>query len=133
MLLCPVVEGPGTATPPASPAIGACYLVGEAASGAWVGQDGAMACFTNGGWRFVTPVDGMTVIDRYSGLAVVRRGGAWESGIARVAEVRVDGETVLRERQAAVANPSGGSTIDAECRSAVMAILDRLRGHGLIA
>lgn len=133
MLLCPVVEGPALGTPPASPAVGACYLVAESASGAWSGQDGALACFTQAGWKFAGPVEGMTVLDRSSGLTVMRRSGAWESGIARLAEVRVNGDAVLKQRQAAVPNPGGGSTVDAECRAAVIGMLDRMRAHGLIA
>lgn len=133
MLLCPVVEGPSSGAPPANPSIGACYLVDEPASGAWAGQGGALACLTEAGWRFVAPVEGMAVLDRESGLTIIRRGGVWESGIARLTEVRVNGDTVLKQRQAEVPNPSGGSTIDAECRAAVIDILDRLKAHGLIA
>src|SRR5688572_24198881 len=57
MLLCPVVEGPPAASPPVSPTAGSCYLVGSGASGAWAGNDGALACFTEGGWRFAAPTD----------------------------------------------------------------------------
>ena len=111
---------------------GDCHLVDEPASGAWSGQVGALACFTAGGWRFVAPIEGMRVLDRASGVTIVRRGGVWESGIARMSEVQVDGDTVLRQRQAPVPNPNGGGAIDAECRAAVIAILDRMRAHGLI-
>ena len=131
-LLCPAVECAPLAAPPASPAVGACYLVDVAATGAWAGQDGALACFTDGGWRFVAAIEGMTAHDRATGRSIVRRNGIWESGIAHVAEVRVDGEAVLKGRQPAVAQPSGGATVDAECRTAVLAILDRLKAHGLI-
>lgn len=133
MLLCPVVEGMPAESPPPDPPTGSCYLVGTAATGAWAGQDGALACFTEGGWRFVAPVEGISVIDRDSGLASAWRNGAWESGVARVSEVRVEGSVVVKKRQAAVQLPNGGSTIDQECRSAVVAILDRLRSHGLIS
>jgi hypothetical protein len=34
MLLCPVIEGPPAPSPPASPAIGSCYLIAAGASGA---------------------------------------------------------------------------------------------------
>ena len=91
-----------------------------------------MASFTDGGWRFVTPREGMSVIDRVSGQSIAWRGGSWESGVARVAEVRVNGTKVLAERQEPVADPAGGTVVDAECRSAVADILDRLRAHGLI-
>lgn len=133
MLLCAVVEGPGLTTPPANPPYGACYLVAEDATGAWVGQDGAVAAFSDGGWRFAAPVDGMQLLDRASGQLVVRRNDSWESGIVRAQELRINGMPVVRERQAAVPDPIGGSIIDAQCRAAVAAILASLRTHGLIA
>ncbi len=119
--------------PPANPPLGSCYIVGSGATGAWAGQDGALAACTDGGWRFVAPIDGLRVRDRISGQSVVRRGAAWETGVARVQEVRVDDQIVLRERQPAIADPAGGSVVDGECRSAVANILAALRAHGLIA
>src|SRR5436190_7808713 len=81
MLLCPAVEGAAIAAPPVSPAAGACYLVATGATGAWAGQDGALATFTEGGWRFVAPIEGARVLDRTSGQMMVRRGGSWEAGV----------------------------------------------------
>ena len=133
MLLCPVVEGPPLATPPASPPSGACYLVAMGATGAWAGHDGALASLTDAGWKFVAPVEGAQVVDAVSGHVVIRRSGAWESGIVRAQEVRVNGQTVVGQRQAAIADPTGGATIDAVCRGAVASILSALRTHGLIA
>lgn len=43
---------------PLSPEEGAVYPVASAATGDWVGQDGRLAIFANGGWEFVTPVAG---------------------------------------------------------------------------
>lgn len=133
MLLCAVVDGPGLTTPPANPPYDACYLVAEGATGAWVGQDGAIAAFSDGGWRFVAPVEGMQLLDRASGQLVVRRSASWENGIVRAQELRINGMTVVRERQAAVPDPTGGSVMDTQCRAAVAAILASLRTHGLIA
>jgi hypothetical protein len=133
MLLCPAVEGPALASPPASPGAGACYLVGTAATGAWSGQDGAIAAYTDGGWRFVAPIEGGQVLDRASGQLLVRRSGVWESGVVRAEELRVKGLTVVRQRQPAVADPVGGSVVDAQCRAALASILATLRTHGLIA
>lgn len=103
------------------------------ATGAWAGQDGALAGLTDAGWKFVAPIEGAQVIDAVSGQTIVRRGGAWESGIVRAQEFRVNGQTVVRQRQAAIANPTGGTTSDAECRAAVASVLSALRTHGLIA
>ena len=133
LLLCPVIEGAALAAPPAGPAAGACYLVASGATGAWAGKDGMLAGYTEGGWRFIAPVEGARVLDRSSGQMVLRRNGTWESGIVRGQQLQIDGSTVVRERQAAIADPAGGSLIDSQCRSAVSAILSMLRAHGLIA
>lgn len=132
MLLCPVVEDVPQAAPPSDPAIGACYLVGENGTAAWSGQDGAIACFTAGGWRFVAPIEGLGVTLESSGEPFQWRSGTWEPGIARFREVRIAGQTVLRERQPAIPDPVGGAVIDSESRASLAAVLDALRAHGLI-
>ena len=46
---------------------------------------------------------------------------------------QVDGTQVVSNRGAAVADAAGGATIDAEARTALNALLARLRTHGLIS
>lgn len=133
MLLCPAVESATLAAPPANPPAGACYLVADGATGAWAGRDGSLAAFTEGGWRFVAPVEGAQVLDRSSGQSAVYGNGSWETGIVRAQEVRIDGLTILRDRQPAIADPAEGSIVDSQCRAAVATILATLRSHGLIA
>lgn len=41
-------------------------------------------------------------------------------------------ESVIENQQAAISNPAGGATVDAEARTAIIAILDAMRAHGLI-
>lgn len=48
-------------------------------------------------------------------------------------EYRVGGTKVIGEQQATIAAPSGGSTIDAQARTALGSIISALRAHGLIA
>ena len=50
------VDGFVVDMPPASPAIGACYIVGTSPTGAWSGHALALAGYTAGGWRFVAPI-----------------------------------------------------------------------------
>ena len=59
--------------------------------------------------------------------------GAWVVGTVKGAKLELAGAQVVGARLAAVADPGGGATIDAEARAAIAAILDRLRQHGLIA
>lgn len=132
MLLCPVVEGPALVAPPSNPDPGACYLVGAGATGDWAGHDDALACFTEGGWRYIAPVDSMQLADKSTGQIVTFREDGWESGIVRAQEVQVNGQAVLRGRQPGIADPVGGTTTDTECRAAVSGILMALRTHGLI-
>jgi hypothetical protein len=132
MLLCPIVEGL-LQSPPMNAAIGSCYLVAADADGAWLGQDGALACMTDGGWRYVPATEGLSVLDRATGEVIVHRNGNWETGIVRAQEVRINDQVVLRNRQPGIADPASGSIVDNECRAAVSAILTTLRAHGLIA
>ncbi|WP_176596100.1 MULTISPECIES: DUF2793 domain-containing protein [Sphingobium] len=132
MLLHGAVESADEGTPPASPTIGACWIVAADASGAWEGQEGAMACWTEGGWRFAAPRAGLSlwVVDR--GHAMRHDGVDWQDCSARDDGLYVDGARVVGARMAAIAAPSGGATVDAEARSALSAILAVLRAHGLI-
>lgn len=133
MLLCPVAESATLTAPPASPAPGCCYLVATGGTGDWAGKDGMLAGFSDGGWRFIAPVEGMRIVDRASGELIEHRGGAWEFGIFRAVEYQVGGVTVIRQRQPAIADPTGGSVIDIQSRAAIASILSMLRTHGLIA
>jgi len=132
LLLCAAVEGPPQADPPASPQVGQCYAVGSDATGAWTGQDAALAGFTDGGWRILPPVEGMRVLVRTTGEIMLYRNGAWETGVVRAAEIQVGGQVVLSARQPAIPEPSGGAATDAEARAAILAVIGALRAHGLI-
>jgi hypothetical protein len=92
-----------------------------------------LAGYSAGGWRFVAPVDGMRLTERTSGLEIAFRNGAWSSGMIRASEIAVGGVKVLGARTSAIADPTGGTTIDMQARSAVAQILGALRTHGLIA
>jgi len=127
------VEEPPRATPPASPALGACYIVAEDATDAWAGKSQCVTGWTSGGWRFITAIEGMRMYVRSAGVWCAFRNGAWEIGHVRASAVVVGDEQVVGSRAAAIASPSGGTTVDDEARAAVASILDALRQHGLIA
>ena len=122
----------GSATPPASPAIGQCWTLGASPTGAWAGHGGALAAWTAGGWRFVGPVPGMLVWSIADGVHARWSGSAWIVGSVAATDVRVGGLQVLGARQAAIAPPAAGATIDAEARATIGAILAAMRSHGLI-
>jgi hypothetical protein len=111
-LLHGAVEGIAAA-PPASPVEGTSWLVGDSPSGDWAGQAGAIASFQAGNWLFTEPRDGMRLLDRASGQDM-RHVGGW-----RVA--------------APVSAPIGGTTIDAEARTAIVALIEALATAGILA
>lgn len=133
VLLGAAVEEPPRISPPNAPAVGACYIVAASPTGAWAGQAGKLAAFTDGGWRFVAPAEGLSVHVRSTAVDALFRGGGWALGQLRGDSVLVGGEQVVGGRKAGIANPSGGAVTDAEARSAIGAILTALRQHGLIA
>lgn len=133
MLIQPVVQAVGVATPPTAPASGQCWIIGASATGVWSGHDANLACWTEAGWRFVAPFAGLMVLDASSGQIVRYSLGGWVSGTVNATQIRVAGTQVIGTQQAAISNPSGGATIDAEARITLATILSALRSHGLIA
>lgn len=132
-LINPVAEAMAVNTPPASPTEGRCWIAGGAPTGAWAGQAGAMACWTAGGWRFSAPFEGQHVWLRGEGVWAVRGATGWTSGVVAAQSIAVGGQQVVGARRPAIANPSGGATVDSEARTAIATILSTLRDHGLIA
>lgn len=98
--------------PPASPADGAAWLVGPAPTGVWAGQAGKLACRQFGNWLFVTPRDGLKVLNRATGQEI-RFAGTWLA-------------------PATPPLPSGGTTIDVQARTAIAALVDRLIEAGTL-
>lgn len=132
MLAMAVVEGVAD-IPPADPAPGECWIVGDGAGAGWAGQAGAIAGWTAAGWRFLAPHDGMRCWVSGRNVAAVRRDGAWRIGEVNATSLRIDGETVVGARQGPISGPEGGAYVDVEARAAVDAMLSALRTHGLIA
>jgi hypothetical protein len=117
ILLCGAVEEPPRNAPPAAPSVGQAWIAGSSPSGAWAGKAGHVAGYTAGGWRLIAPADGMRLLVKSSGRFATFAGGAW----------------TVESPAAAIANPSGGTTVDAEARTAIAAMLAALRSSGVIA
>lgn len=118
--------------PPLAPAPGQCWIVAIGGTGDWAGRDREIAGWTEGGWRFVAPLEGWTAwaIDR--GNALRFDGIAWADEAVRGDGLHVAGARVVGARQGAIADPTGGATQDSEARVAIGVILTALRAHGLI-
>jgi uncharacterized protein DUF2793 len=126
-----VEEGP-LAAPPAGPDEGKCWIAAAAATGEWAGHDHDVACWTGGGWRFVAPIAGMLAWNADTGCWLHWTGAAWSDGSLPAARFTIGGQQVVGPRLPDVPNPSGGTTIDAEARAALGAIIATLKSHGLI-
>ncbi len=63
--------------PPAAPAEGDAYALGASPAGVWAGRAGAVAVFSGGAWRFMTPQDGWTAWRASDARIVVRTAGVW--------------------------------------------------------
>ena len=126
-------EAIGLTAPPSSPAAGQCWIVGAGPSGAWAGQAHALACWTEGGWRFLQARQGMRVWLTDQQMWAERTASGWATGDVRGSRLVIDGQQMVGARQAAVAAPAGGATVDSEARNAIETIIARLSAHGLIA
>jgi len=76
-----------------------------------------------GYFRFYIDGNQIMTLDQYGGLLL----------IPATSCIYIDGTKIIDSQQAAVADASGGATVDAEARTAINALLARLRTHGLIA
>lgn len=100
------------AAPPSSPVDGQCWLVAASASGIWSGKSGQIAMRQAGNWLYAQPRDGMRLFNRATDQDMLFN-GSWQAA-------------------ARPAAPSGGTTIDAEARTAIAAILASLTTAGII-
>jgi hypothetical protein len=131
--LHPVAQSAGDNDPPGSPAPGECWIIGSSPIGAWAGHGGDIACWSEGGWRFIAPVQGMMVWLLDTEVWARRDAGGWAIGDIPAQSLSVAGVQVVGAQQAAIADPSGGATIDAQARTAIATLLAAARAHGLIA
>jgi hypothetical protein len=132
MLLHAGVGSADLIAPPASYGVGDCWIVAAGAVGVWAGRDGAVACWTDGGWRFVAPRVGLVVHVADRGHAMIYDGAVWVDGPLRADGIYVGGNRVVGGRGAAIADPGGEGVIDEGARGAIAEILSALRNHGLI-
>jgi hypothetical protein len=113
-LLHPVVQDELSIPPVVTDAdAGKCWLIGAAAAGEWVGNEGQIAIWIGGGWRFCAPAEGMHARILSQQADTVRSGGIW-----------------IMPSQ--ISNPTSGAVVDVEARAAIVSLLAHLRGIGHI-
>lgn len=131
-LVAAAVEDVAANDPPSAPAVGTSYLIGGAPTGEWAQHPGEIASYTSAGWRFVSPTIGLAVFVKSLATVAAYGEAGWEIGNVRALKLTIDGHQVVGPRATAISDPEGGTTIDAEARSAILQILATLRQHGLI-
>lgn len=117
--------------PPSAPSVGQCWIIGSDPQGAWAGQAGKLTGWTEGGWRFLAPRDGMRIWVVADQVFALHSGGTWYQG-RTYGRLFIEGRQVVGPQAANVAEPTGGATVDAEARRAISAVVQTLRQHGLI-
>ena len=85
------------------------------------------------GWTFHDPEPGMRVFSANSGRCWRFEDGEWKVANPEGNGLVVDGQQVVAMQQPEIADPTGGTTIDSEARTAINSLLETLRTHGLIA
>jgi len=99
--------------PPEQAAPGESWIVGTAPTGAWADQAGAIAGWSDGGWRFLSLPVGSELRLR-SGERLLRTAHGWV-GPGRVGD------------------PDDGEVRDVQARETLVALIEIMRHQGLIA
>ena len=111
-LMHPAVQSIASDPSLLTPAEGQSWLVGDAAAGIWGSHEKDIACWTNGGWRFVKPTEAMTIFLEDEGCHIRFRNGNWSLPTN-------------------LTGAAGGAVQDVEARSAIDSILNLLRDVGI--
>ncbi|WP_146592030.1 DUF2793 domain-containing protein [Puniceibacterium confluentis] len=72
------LSGLAAVTPPDPPEDGTVFALGAGATGDWAGQDGQLAAYDTGAWRFVTPQPGWQAVLLPGGRPYVYVAGGWQ-------------------------------------------------------
>ena len=111
-LIDSAIEGVAS-SPPTSPDLGSMWLVGPAPSGVFAGKADNLAGWSDGGWRFFVPKDGMRVFDlSQSAFRLYRHG--WTVAAAPV-------------------EPTGGAIVDMQARQALATLIEALKTAGILS
>lgn len=103
------VEG-SVKSPPITPIVGECWIIGVNATGEWSGLDTKLALVGEGGWIIVEPSVGMKAFDK-SLMQYQVFDGTWQYAPEPVV-------------------PQSGTTIDVEARAAIAELVAALRTFG---
>lgn len=130
-LVALVVVSRTALAPPTAPAAGQCWIVPAAGAAAWGYSAGSLLHWQADGWLADAPRNGLMAFVADEALMLVHADG-WQARWP-VAGLIIGGRSVLAAPPAAIAVPTGGSTIDIEARNAIAALLTALQAQALLA
>jgi hypothetical protein len=128
-LVQPLVQSRSQLAPPASPALGAAYIVPP--GGSWPQPAGSLVQWDGSGWAVQPPRAGLVVVVADEAAMLVADGSGWLSHWP-CAGLGIGGRAVLAAAPASVAPPSGGTVVDAEARAVLASLLAALVAQGII-
>ena len=82
-----VLEERDAEVPPTVPANGAIWAVGPSPTGAWAGNAGKLAQWSDPAWHFIDPQEGWRAWDKARGAAVAHVDGTWQEVAPRLQSV----------------------------------------------
>lgn len=133
MLVASAVEEAPRDDPPQSLAAGDCYIAGDAPTGAWSGHPQHICAYTSAGWRFAAPANGLRAFVKSTGTFAEYGPAGWVVGSLVGERLLIGGVQVVGPQASGIADPAGGTTVDAEARTSIGEIIAALRQHGLIS
>ena len=110
-LLFLAVEGEAD-TPPTTPVDGQSWLIGKTPTNGWAGHAEQIVSRQGGNWLFTVPIAGMRLFNKALGQDM-----RWDNGWTVASRPTL---------------PSGGTTVDAESRQAIAAIIEALAKAGIV-
>lgn len=117
--------------PPLTPVTGACYIVPAGGTSAWGYPVDYLLQWQGAGWSAEMPRNGQVALVADEAVMLAYRNG-WQANWP-VAGLAIAGRAVLAISPAAIAPPSGGTTIDSQARAALAALILALQQQGIVA
>lgn len=125
-LMRPVVQSMNVNTPPGSPTIGDCHIVGSAPTGAFVGHSNKIAYYSENGWLFYAPFKWLDIVNEADDTRYCYNGTAWvEFGLL----MRDAGDYLRvshKEEEVTLSGATTSSTITIPNRALVIAVNARV-------
>lgn len=118
-------------SPPPNPALGEIHIVPVAGAAAWGHPAGHIVQWQGSGWLAETVRDGQLALVTDEAQMLVFRSG-WQA-LWPVAGLAIGGREVLAATPVSVSAPTGGTTIDAQVRATVAALISALQQQGILS